>query len=192
VRTPAHTTLMLLVLTLISMHALVSAATVTVRNDVPRLDQFGHIINAHDGSVFWFEDTYFMYGTVYENCTQTATQCTPPCGYNPNTFSLYTSADLQSWTLQNTNILPEASLDNHAVNYWMPVVARNPTTGVFLMQFWTSRCGFIKPCADIATSASPYGPFKTQPPLQLTATPSSQMGLFFDDETGCALALHCL
>ena len=165
------------------------AAIVTVRNDVPRVDQYGHIVNAHDGSVVHFEGspfdgTYFMYGTVYENCTQFGSQCNkypePLCGYNPNTFALYTSPDLQAWTLVSTDVMPEMAKDNSRVDYWMPVVARNPTTSKFIMQYWSSHCGFVLPCAEIAVADSPFGPFTMVPPLNTTATPSSQMGFFAD------------
>ena len=162
------------------------ALPVTIRNDVPRVDTEGNIVNAHDGSVVLFDGIYFMYGTVYENCIQPGTQCAAPCGYSPNTFALYTSPDLVTWTLQSTDILVNMTNDNSKIDYWMPVVARNPTTGVFVMQYWSGRCGFVKPCADIATAASPYGPFVMQPPLLLTAAPSSQMGFFFDEAAGRA------
>ena len=79
-------------------------ARVTIRNDVPRLDQFGNIVNAHDGSIVLFDGVYFMYGTVYENCTQQGPQCSG-CGYSPNTFGLYTSFDLQTFFFQTANIL---------------------------------------------------------------------------------------
>ena len=165
------------------------AAIVTIRNDVPRVDQYGHIVNAHDGSVVHFEGspfagTYFMYGTVYENCTQFGSQCNhypePLCGYNPNTFALYTSPDLQVWTLVSTDVLPEMAKDNSRIDYWMPVVARNPTTSKFIMQYWSSHCGFVLPCAEIAIADTPFGPFTMAPPLNITALPSSQMGFFAD------------
>ena len=123
---------------------------------------------------------------MYENCTQPGSQCAAPCGYSPNTFALYTSPDLQAWTFWSSNIMPEMSKDNKNVDYWMPVVARNPRTGAFVMQYWSGRCGFSKPCADIATASSPYGPFTMAPPLSVSATPSSQMGFFFDESTGKA------
>lgn len=167
---------------------LVCALQVTVRNDVPRVDQRGLIVNAHDGSVVSFPHTpwggtFFMYGTVYENCTQNGPQC-DGCGYSPNTFGLYTSIDLQSWTFQSSNILPEASRDNKIVNYWMPVVYYNARTSRFVMQYWSGRCGFSKPCADMAVADSPFGPFTMVPPIQLSGgTPSSQMGFFVDPVT---------
>lgn len=86
-------------------------------------------------------------------------------------------------TLQSTNILPEASKDNAVINYWMPVVLFNARTATYIMQYWSSRCGFKLPCADVATSTSPYGPFTMVPPIQLHGgTPSSQMGFFADSD----------
>jgi len=84
-----------------------AAKLVTIHNDVPRVDQYGHIVNAHDGSVVNFNGTWFLYGTVYENCTQRGAQCRSPCGFNPNTYALYTSPDLEAWTLHSTDIMPE-------------------------------------------------------------------------------------
>jgi len=171
---------------LISCSIPIRSLPITIYNDRPRYDNNQNIVNAHDGSVV-FEKVlklYFLYGTVYENCTQHGTQCTAPCGYNPNTFALYTSPDLENWTFVSDNILPSASVDNKIVNYWMPVVARHPTSGLYFMQYWSSRCGFTKPCADMATSSSPYGPFTNLPnPIPLHGgIPSSQMGFFVDDD----------
>jgi len=51
------------------------------------------------------------------------------------------------------------------------------------MNFWSSTCGFVKPCTEFATAASPYGPFTKQPPVHLHGgTPSSQMGFFVDED----------
>lgn len=66
----------------------------------------------------------------------------------------------------------------------MPVVYYNAATATFVMQYWSSRCGFTAPCADMAIADSPYGPFKMVPPIQLYGgTPSSQMGFFVDPGT---------
>jgi hypothetical protein len=167
-------------------HSSPSTNVVTIHNDIPRVDQYGHIVNAHDGSVVYFDGLYFLYGTVYENCTQKGSQCDSPCGYSPNTFSLYTSYDLQSWTFQTANILPNMTIDNKDVNYWMPVVAYNKITSTYVMQYWSGHCGFVAPCTEVATSSSPYGPFTMQPKIPLVRSPSSQMGFFVDSDTGKA------
>jgi len=38
-----------------------AALLVTIRNDVPRLDDRGRIVNAHDGSVELFDGMFYMY-----------------------------------------------------------------------------------------------------------------------------------
>lgn len=163
------------------------SSSVTIHNDIPRVDTTGTILNAHDGSVVLFGGLYHLYGTVYEFCQQNGTQCRAPCGYTPNTFALYTSPDLATWTLISKNIAPFQELDNNVVDYWMPTVFYNNRTEVYVMQFWSGKCGFKAPCADIATSASASGPFLLQPPLQLHGgIPSSQMGMFVDEATGRA------
>lgn len=177
-RTTAALLALLLLLPAAAGAAAGAAVTVTVRNDVPRRDQWGGIVNAHDGSVIKFEGVYFMYGTVYENCTQHGTQC-DGCGYAPNKYSLYTSYDLQSWTFVTDDILPEVDKDNHQVDYWMPVVYRHPS-GTYVMQFWSGHCGFANPCTEVAFASSPYGPFSNITRIPLRGTPSSQMGFFVD------------
>ena len=56
--------------TLATTIAWTEATLISIQNDVPRRDVDGLILNAHDGSVQFFGNTYFLYGTVYENCTQ--------------------------------------------------------------------------------------------------------------------------
>jgi hypothetical protein len=67
----------------------------------------------------------------------------------------------------------------------MPVVAKNPVTGKYVMQFWSGHCGFANPCTEVAFADSPYGPFANITKIALRATPSSQMG-FFADADGTA------
>lgn len=156
------------------------SSVATIHNDVPRVDTEGNIVNAHDGSLMRHNGTFYLFGTVYEQCVQRGLQCTAPCGYNPNRFAVYTSPDLMSWTLANDNVLPSVMVDNNKTNYWMPVVAFNPSTATFVMQYWSSACGFRSKCANVAVSASPLGPFEALAPMDLVAVPSSQMGMFVD------------
>eukprot|EP01084_Bolivina_argentea_P125735 222729_1 len=90
----------------------------TISNIVPRYDISGNIVNAHDGCLVQFDKTYYLYGTVYENCTQPGPVCTPNCGYFGNQFSAYSSKDLMEWNLLSTNVLPELTIDNSKVSYW--------------------------------------------------------------------------
>ena len=155
-----------------------------IHNNQPRLDVTGHPVNSHEGGVYNFNGTWFMYGTVYENCTQGPT-CTHPCGYNPNTFSVYTSPDLVEWTLRSTNILPEMSIDNNRTYYWMPNVGYNRHTNKYIMQYVDHACGHSYSrkvsCAPIAVADSPLGPFRKVAPLELHGgQPGTTLGLFVD------------
>ena len=51
-------------------HRLPMYESLVQRRSLFAVDTEGHILNAHDGSVQFFNGTYFLYGTVYENCTQ--------------------------------------------------------------------------------------------------------------------------
>lgn len=62
----------LLIIILLSINLSLCTKSViqaTIYNNIPREDTDGNIVNAHDGGIYLFNDTYFMYGTVYENCS---------------------------------------------------------------------------------------------------------------------------
>lgn len=140
---------------------------VTISNVNPRLDIEGNIVNAHDGCLVEFNGTYFIYGTVYGHCHQPGPICDGKCGYLNNTFALYQSDDLLTWKLISTSILPSVMLDNSWNSYWMPNVARNPVTGLFVMTFWDGKYGFKNNSVPVAVSATPYGPFELRPPITM-------------------------
>ena len=158
------------------------AKRVHIHNNQARLDVTGRPVNSHEGGVYNFNGTWYMYGTVYENCTQGPT-CKRPCGYNPNTFGVYTSPDLVEWTLRSTNILPEMSIDNNSTYYWMPNVGHNRRTNKYVMQYVDHRCGHKVACAPIAVADSPLGPFHKVAPLLLHGgMPGTTIGLFVDHD----------
>lgn len=79
------------------LFALVAAAQaklITIRNDVPRLDTDGNIIDAHSGMILPVNGVFYLYGERYTNST----------GFGPSPPQLfpkivvYTSTDMQSWT----------------------------------------------------------------------------------------------
>jgi hypothetical protein len=107
---------------ILSSFLLVSSKEVVISNVLPRLDTNGLYVDAHDGCLVKFNNTYFMYGTVYGHCHQSTTICDGVCGYLNNTFALYTSSDLVTWTLISNNTVPEVTKDHSYVNYWMPNV----------------------------------------------------------------------
>ena len=172
------------VILLVSSFLLVSSKQVVISNVLPRLDTNGTYVDAHDGCLVKFGSTYFLYGTVYGKCHQSTTICDAVCGYLNNTFALYTSTDLVSWTLITTSIVPEVSKDNSYINYWMPNVGYNTLTKQYVMVYWSSRYGFHNTSVALAVSSTPFGPFVNVPPLVMQGAQviSSTTGLFVDDD----------
>ena len=134
----ALTVLVLQLLLCISSLPSAAAKRVTISNVLPRLDNTGGFINAHDGGLYEFDGIFHLYGTVYEHCHQPDPTCNGVCGYYNNTFSLYTSPDLVNWTLVSLNILPAMTVDHATVPYWMANVAYNPLTQLYMMQYQQS------------------------------------------------------
>ena len=162
----------------------VSSKQVTISNVIPRLDVKGEFVDAHDGCIVKFDNTYFMYGTVYGHCHQNTTICNGVCGYLNNTFALYVSQDLVNWTLINNNIVPEVTKDNHYINYWMPNIGYNYLTKKYMMIYWSSRFGFQNSTVALAVASTPYGPFVNIPPLVMHGGKviSDTTNLFVDDD----------
>ncbi|UJR16508.1 hypothetical protein I4U23_003410 [Adineta vaga] len=173
---------------LLSNAWIVTGKQVIISNVLPRLDINGNIVNAHDGCLVKFNKTYFMYGTVYDECHQSTTICDGICGYINNTFALYTSSDLVSWTLISNNIVPEITKDNSYINYWMPNVGYNLRTKQYVMIYWSSRYGYKNSFVALAVSSTPYGPFINVRPLEMQGGKiiSDTTNLFVDDDDNTA------
>jgi MYXO-CTERM domain-containing protein len=125
--------------------------TVTVHNDVPRRDQNGDIVDAHDGSLMRVDGTYYLYGTAYNNQN----------GFSfSNRFVVYSSPDLVSWTFHGDIM---NAMDSEWGMYFRPHVVFNPNTGKYVLWYnwyprganWTGRFG-------VATADQPWGPFTVQ------------------------------
>src|ERR1700760_4887337 len=98
---------------------------VTIDNTVPRRDTDGHIIDAHDGCLQYFNNRFYLYGTAYGTNN----------GFNGNNhFQVYSSSDLGQWTLEGDVIkLPPTAI------YFRPYVVFNPHTKKYVLWFnWYS------------------------------------------------------
>lgn len=173
-----------------------SAKLSTISNVSPRLDTLGRIVNAHDGCLVQLTapggtPLYYQYGTVYENCSQNGPICNGKCGYFGNLFSVYSSPDLESWTLISDNVLPELSKDNAHISYWEANVAYNAITSTFVMLYWSGHFGFVDNQIAVATSPSPDGPFMNSAPISVRGASiiSDTVALFVDDD-GTAYARY--
>eukprot|EP01084_Bolivina_argentea_P296893 511403_1 len=157
--------------------------SVTISNTQPRYDTSGNIVDAHDGCLVKFNETYYLYGTVYENCNQAGPTCDGKCGYHPNQFAVYSSKDLTEWNLLSNNTLPELLIDNKQISYWMPNVGYNQITKQYIMIYWSGHYGFKNNKIAVAVSDTVNGPFKNVEPIEVTGGNiiSSTIAFFIDD-----------
>jgi hypothetical protein len=105
------------------------ARAVTLRNDVPRLDVNGDIIDCHSGMILKQGGTYFMYGEHYGNTTGFGPS--PPALYPK--IVVYTSPDLVSWTPQGFAISNWSTAPYGT--FFTPWAVYNPLTQRFVLWF---------------------------------------------------------
>ncbi len=142
----------------------------TVRNDVPRRDVNGDIIDAHDGRVVAFGGTFYWYGTAYGNTS----------GFTrANSFRVYSSGDLVRWR-------PGGKLLAKAPEgvYYRPHVIYNARTRKYVLWYnwypvlWKGQIG-------VAVSDSPAGPFiihSTNVSLKYSNLGVGDLYLFADED----------
>jgi len=122
----------------------VFAQNVTIDNTKIRIDSDGNIIDAHDGRLIKFGDTYYLYGTAYGNTD----------GYGTtNHFNCYKSTDLTTWTACGEMLInPPMGV------YYRPHVVYNAKRKKYVMWYnwyktlWLGQYG-------VAISDNPNGPY---------------------------------
>jgi hypothetical protein len=145
---------------------------------VTRLDTSGNAVDAHDGSIMRFGDTYYLYGTSYD------------CGFvwqNPGSrfcgFKVYSSPDLTHWT--DRGFLFDANTDfwqapcGHGAGCFRPHVIYDRQTDRYVLWFnGSSSSGFYT-----LTAPRPAGPF-TDPAVPTLAVSggNGDENLFVDDD----------
>ncbi len=107
------------------------ALGVTVRNDVPRLDDQGRVVDAHSGLIVQHNGTYFWYGERYGNVTGMDWQWS---GVAPK-LGLYTSTDFETWTDRGL-ILPPSN-----GTQWVPHVFYEEKSERFVAWFGEGNWG---------------------------------------------------
>ncbi len=111
---------------------------VTVRNDVPRLDVGGKIVDSHEPCLEFFEGRFYLYGSGYsEHSGWTA----------DNEITCYSSADLESWEFHGGLFPPGRQL--------APCVKLNARTGKYVL--WHIAEGAY----GASVADTPAGPFRT-------------------------------
>lgn len=143
---------------------------ITIDNTKPRLDEKGQIVDAHDGRVIQFGDTFYWYGTSYGNTNGFTTQ---------NHYRCYSSKDLMNWKYEGKllDAQPEGV-------YYRPHVIYNKRIKKYVLWYnwypklWDGQFG-------VATSDTPQGPFEiVNDNVQMynSKIGLGDFGLFVDDD----------
>ncbi|AWX43697.1 Beta-galactosidase [Flagellimonas maritima] len=123
---------------------LLIAQKITVDNTMPRLDEKGQIVDAHDGRIIQFGDRYYWYGTAYGDTNGFTTK---------NQYVCYSSSDLKNWKSHGP-LLKNQPIGVH----YRPHVIYNKTTKNYVLWYnwypklWDGQFG-------VAVSKNPEGPF---------------------------------
>ncbi|NAS10539.1 family 43 glycosylhydrolase [Poritiphilus flavus] len=142
----------------------------TVKNTVPKFDASGNIVDAHDGRVIQFGDTFYWYGTSYGNTNGFTTA---------NRYVCYSSKDLKTWKKVGALLR-----DQPEGVYYRPHVIYNAKTEKYVLwynwypQLWNGQFG-------VALSDTPEGPFtiiKDNVKMARSELGLGDFGLFVDDD----------
>lgn len=141
-------------------------------NPVSRFDVDGNSLDAHDGTLALFGDTYYLYGTSYA-CGYEYQRNSKFCG-----FKVYSSPDLVHWTDRGF------AVPARECGYcFRPHVLYNAATATYVM--WTDAGGAY----HVFTSATPTGPFIQKPNPSLAIGGAVDEALYQDDD-GTGWLIH--
>ena len=122
-----------------------------------RFDTLGNAVDAHDGGMYYFNNTYYLYGTSY-NCGYQWQHGGPWCG-----FKVYSSLDLTHWQDQGLLFDPSSAewqnrCTNGSFGCFRPHVLYNARTQQYIL--WINTINRDTPQNyRVFTSSSPTGPF---------------------------------
>ncbi|NHF58154.1 family 43 glycosylhydrolase [Flavobacteriaceae bacterium TP-CH-4] len=144
--------------------------TLQIDNTLPKLDEQGAVVDAHDGRVIQFGNRFYWYGTAYGNTN----------GFtHKNTYYCYSSKNLTDWKKEGK------LLENQPIGvYYRPHVIYNQKTQKYVLWYnwypklWEGRFG-------VATSDTPTGPFKIvndNVRMVRSKVGLGDFGLFVDDD----------
>ena len=143
---------------------------ITIDNTQVRLDTNGQIVDAHDGRIIEFNDTFYWYGTAYGNTNGFTTA---------NHYVCYSSKDLKEWQFEG-RLLPEQP---EGV-YYRPHVIYNAKTKKYVLwynwypQLWNGQFG-------VAVSDTPAGPFEIvndNVNMHFSSVGLGDFGLYVDED----------
>lgn len=157
-----------------------SQISIEVDNTVPRTDVKENIVDAHDGRIIKFEDTFYWYGTSYGNSN----------GFTPaNDYVCYSSPDMKTWKKEGPLLA-----DRPEGVYYRPHVIYNARTKKYVLWFnwypklWEGQFG-------VAVSKNPEGPFKIvndHVKMARSEAGLGDFGLFVDDDAKAYISYNTI
>ena len=150
----------------------------TAGNAAIRFDVNGEAIDAHDGQIQRFGDTYYLYGTAYDCGYEWNTPGAPFCG-----FVSYSSPDLVHWTPQGplfdaSTATWQSRCDGSSYGCYRPHVVYNRATGRYVLWINTYDVGVGY---RVFTSTSPTGGFSEVAVPHLAAPAGPAKGVNYGD-----------
>jgi hypothetical protein len=156
------------------------AQTLVVNNVLPRKDVEGNIVDAHDGKVIQFGDTYYWYGTAYAKTT----------GFvRSNYYQVYSSKNLMQWKKEGALLKEQPS-----GVYYRPNVIYNKKTKKYVLWYnwyptlWVGKFG-------VAVSDKPTGPFtivNTDVKVKHSTNGVGDFGIFIDEDETAYLSYNTI
>lgn len=148
-----------------------SPLTATIDNKFPRRDTSGRILDAHDGTLDYFNGKFYLYGTHYGRTNGLG---------KTNYFVCYSSTDLAHWKYEGKLLS-----DPPPRTYYRPHVKLNTRTHEYVL--WYNADDEY----GVAVSRRPRGPFRIVNPdvrLKYSKRGVGDFGLFVDSDGAAYIA----
>ncbi|MFA6084027.1 family 43 glycosylhydrolase [Mucilaginibacter sp.] len=162
-------------------------------NQVIRYNTLGDAIDAHDGEIALFNNTYYLYGTSYDCGFEWGNKNAPFCG-----FKVYSSKDMLNWTdkgylFDAKTKVWQTRCNGNTYGCFRPHVVYNHQTHLYVLwiNVYDNVSGY-----RVFTSKTPVGPFAevAEPKLAVnTNAPAAGLNngdhdIFIDDDGTAYLA----
>jgi hypothetical protein len=183
-----------------------ATVNVTISNALPRLDVHGEIVNAHDGTIRFYEGFWWLHAASYG-----AGDCADPphqgcerykggdCGFQRNhNVSVWRSPNLQSGTWEHIGEAVQCTLLPDCGILYRPHMVYNPNTKLYVVFYNYVTHSNTGSRNGVATSPHPAGPWTMANSMMKTARPmlptnhNGSVGDFdvFVDDDGAAYMVY--
>ncbi len=161
---------------------------------ITRFDELGNAVDAHDGKIAYFNDTFYLYGTSYDCGFEWQNEKALFCG-----FKSYSSKDMVNWKDEGflfdaQTPLWQSRCDGKTYGCFRPHVAYNKKNKNYVLwiNVYDNVSGY-----RVFTAKKPTGPFVevAQPKIAVNSDkPAGGLNngdhdLFVDDDGTCYLAI---